>query len=75
MNLSKNEKLFNVRPVGIRYICELCGKGEMKVDTSPDAQILMSNPPLIPHVCTSCGGKMSLPKQYPYIEWEEIKED
>jgi hypothetical protein len=30
---------------------------------------MVSTPPLIPHTCTKCGGKLLLPKVYPYIEW------
>jgi len=69
----QNEVLFNIVPIGVKYTCELCGKGEMKID--PSQLLLTSNPPLIPHTCTECKGIMHLPKQYPYIEWcpqEEI---
>lgn len=67
--LKPQERKFDVKPVGIKYICEICNKGEMKVNISSSEPMLMTNPPLIPHKCTECGGVMHLPKQYPYIEW------
>lgn len=66
----EHEETFNLKPVGVRYICEFCNEGEMKVDPSGDAATIMTNPPLIPHKCTKCGKTMHLRKQYPYIEWE-----
>lgn len=65
--LNEHEVSFPIRPVGVKYICELCNNGEMKVDFN--GEMLASDPPLIPHKCTNCGGTMHLPKQYPYIEW------
>ena len=69
--LKEHEQAFNIKPVGVKYICELCNDGEMIVD--PYGDTLMSNPPLIPHKCNKCSGTMHLPKQYPYIEW--IRDD
>lgn len=62
-----NEAVFNIRPIGIKYICEHCGEGEMV--RNPNGLLRMSNPPLIPHHCTKCDGELLLPKTYPYIEW------
>jgi DNA-directed RNA polymerase subunit RPC12/RpoP len=65
-----NEKAFPINPVLITYVCEHCGKGEMKV--IPD-QTPLKWPQLEPvmhkHRCTKCGGELLLPKTYPYIEW------
>ena len=63
----EHEATFEIKPIGIKRICEHCGEGEMKRD--PDEPIRMSNPPLISHKCTKCGGTLLLPKEYPYIEW------
>lgn len=68
MELKPNEEMFDISPVGIRYKCEICGEGEMIVDSS-NPVILATKPALFPHICNKCGAKMSLPKSYPYIEW------
>lgn len=64
--LNNNEQAFRIHPVGIKYICEFCHKGEMVYDPkekylTPDA--------LKKHVCDKCGGVLMLPRMYPYIEW------
>lgn len=65
----EHERSFPIKPVGVKYICEFCGEGEMKVSGDARTLILTSNPPLIKHVCTKCGKEMLLPKSYPYVEW------
>ena len=66
----EHEAIFDIKPIGVKRICEHCGKGEMKA--IPDAPVRMSYPPLIEHYCTECGGKLLLPKTYPYIEWMRV---
>lgn len=73
-NLSDHEERFNIRPVGIKYRCEFCGEGEMKVSDDARTFILTSNPPMIKHICTKCGKDMLLPKSYPYIEWIPVED-
>ena len=63
----EHEQTFNIKPIGVKYICEHCGEGEMVRDSNEPLRL--ADPPLIPHVCNKCGGKLLLPKQYPYIEW------
>ena len=65
----KHEEIFPIKPVGVRYICEFCNEGEMRVDVDGEQAAILTNPPLIPHKCTKCGKTMHLRKQYPYIEW------
>lgn len=67
LQLKEHEQAFNIKPVGVKYICEICNDGEMIVDHL--GETLMTNPPLIPHKCNKCNSTMHLPKQYPYIEW------
>lgn len=64
--LLPQEREFDVKPKGVKYICEFCNKGEMKY-YNPDSS--MVTPTMIPHKCTSCEKIMYLPKMYPYIEW------
>ena len=75
LNLKPHEEAFDVKPVGIRYICELCGEGEMRLhDDGPVMveAVYPPRPPLRKHICTKCGGTMMLPKAYPYIEWVPV---
>lgn len=75
MNLKDHEEMFDVKPVGVRYRCELCEKGEMVVDHQEGEMIKLAvdvKPMLIRHQCTKCKGTMMLPKSYPYIEWIPI---
>lgn len=67
-DLKNNEKTFNVRPVGVKYICEFCKEGEM-VQDKDNKEVLMSYPSQFPHKCNKCNKTMYLPKPYPYIEW------
>lgn len=74
LKLRPNEEDFEVRPIGVRYICEFCHEGEMIVDHTEGQFIetVLTNPPLIQHKCTKCGGTMRLPRSYPYIEWVPV---
>lgn len=71
----ENEITFNVRPIGVKYICEHCGKGEMKLVCDPLNPFpkISSLDPLMKHRCTECNKELLLPKIYPYIEW--VKEE
>lgn len=71
---SEHERTFPIKPIGVKYICEFCGEGEMKVSEDARTFVLTSNPPLIKHVCTKCGKEMLLPKSYPYVEWVPVEE-
>lgn len=62
-----NERTFPIQHVGVKYICEHCGEGEMLF--VPDNDILLTFPPMFKHRCNKCGGELSLPRQYPYIKW------
>lgn len=65
-----HEELFDVKPVGVKYICEFCNEGEMIADKT-----MIANPfeflksPLIAHKCTKCGKTLQLMENYPKIEW------
>ena len=64
----EHEELFEVKPIGVRYICEFCNEGEMIYSASSNTVQA-----LYPHKCSKCHKDMMLPKIYPYIEWR--KED
>ena len=62
---SEHEEIFNITPIGVRYICEFCNNGEMiYVPGKEDMG-------LYPHKCDKCDKTMMLPKIYPYIEWNK----
>ena len=66
-----NEERFQIKPEGVRYICEFCNEGEMKF--APERQ--EDNGPLYTHVCTKCNKEMLLQKVYPYIDWIPVEGD
>jgi len=49
--------------VKVELRCDKCG-GEIL----PTGTALMSNPPIYPHVCTTCGNTEQVNKIYPYTE-------
>ncbi len=71
LELGPHEEAFPIRPVGIRYRCELCGEGEQIADSHQTISVPLGGPkPMIVHHCNKCGGEMLLPKTYPYVSWE-----
>lgn len=64
------EVISYIFPICIRYICEHCNDGEMKVDTVADGAMVQVMEGMYPHTCTKCKNTLQLPKIYPYIEWE-----
>lgn len=52
-----------VRTYQNTYICDECGKGEMK----PTGMMLTSNPPQFSHRCNACGAEKIFCFQYPRI--------
>ena len=58
--LSKEAHVYNVS-----YICDECGKGEMR----PTGEMLASHPPQFPHKCNNCGAKNVFGRQYPQITY------
>ena len=44
------EQSFEIKPTGVECVCDACGIGTMVVS----GNMLLSDPPKFPHVCTSC---------------------
>ncbi len=63
------EQRFEVRNVGIDYICDTYGKGKM-VSTG---SILTSNPPQFPHKCDNCEATKNLHERYPTFRVERVE--
>ena len=49
----------------VSYICDECGKGEMRAT----GVMLTSNPPQFPHKCNSCGVEKVFRAKYPQIAY------
>ena len=82
---SEHERVFELIPIGVNYVCEFCHEGNMIVDTNETLIVELTDPPrmaLRTHICDKCQNTMKLPKTYPYVEWltkaeyaEMIKKD
>lgn len=69
------EELFEIKPIGVRYRCELCGEGEMIAMNEDPVRLMGDGMMMRKHQCTKCKGIMQLPKTYPYIEWIPVEEE
>lgn len=65
------EQRFEVRNVGIDYICDTCGKGKMFPHGNA---MLMSNPPQFPHKCDNCEATKNLRERYPTFRVERVEQ-
>lgn len=78
LKLNEHERAFNVKPIGIKYICEFCNEGE-QICTNKSPIIVEKNGVKIPnmreHKCSKCGKIMMLPKSYPYVEFIPLSEE
>ena len=67
---TEREEMFNLHPVGVRYICDFCNEGEMKVSTDQgDNMVTLGTTTMITHKCTKCNKKLHLPRSYPYVKF------
>jgi DNA-directed RNA polymerase subunit RPC12/RpoP len=63
------EKRFEVKSIGIKYICDTCGEGEM----SPTGGLKMfETNATYPHICERCGAEKDLLEKYPLIRYEFV---
>jgi uncharacterized protein (DUF983 family) len=63
------ERKFEVKPVGVDYICDDCGAGTM-VQTG---MMLLSNPGQYKHRCSHCGKEVGFFTKYPDIRYERVE--
>jgi DNA-directed RNA polymerase subunit RPC12/RpoP len=63
------ESKYEVKPVGVEYTCDKCGKGTM----NPTGLIAPSQPPKYEHICSECGERALLDKQYPHIIFDRLE--
>lgn len=63
------EEMYAVEPIGIKYICDTCGKGEMFSTGKNDWTI---NPPQFEHLCSNCSQKEFLKEKYPLVRFRRV---
>jgi hypothetical protein len=61
------EQEFEIRPVGVKYICDKCSEGEML----PEGEASLSDGrTLYPHSCSKCGHKEVFNERYKKLIWK-----
>ncbi|MEH7457717.1 hypothetical protein V7183_10890 [Bacillus sp. JJ1127] len=63
------EQHFEVKPIGVKYICDTCQKGEMLPTGNNN---FMVNTPQFEHKCNNCGTKIKLTDKYPLIRYQQL---
>jgi len=58
-----------VKQVQVDYRCPKCNKGYLR----PTETVFSTYPPQFPHKCNNCDYMETFSKQYPHIDYEEIK--
>jgi len=60
-----------LKTYNVQYHCDACGSN----DVTFDGISLLSNPPLYPHTCKSCGKSYTFKRKYPTIECIDVDSD
>ena len=63
------ERTFEVKTVGVEYVCERCSDGLML----PTGIYLPTDPPRWRHKCDACGCEDDLLQKYPTVRWERAR--
>lgn len=63
-----SEKTYDIKPIGLMYICDVCKTGEMQ----QTGFTKLLHPPLYTHRCAHCGVMEDFFKRYPDILWERV---
>ncbi|MED1603656.1 hypothetical protein [Alkalihalophilus marmarensis] len=63
------ELQFEVKPVGVKYICDKCNEGEM-LPTGKNKWL--NEPPQIEHKCNKCRYIQNFKETYPLIRYLHI---
>lgn len=63
------EETFRVKPIGVKYICDFCGKGEM--NQTGEMKMYENHVNFI-HTCDNCYKEIELKQKYPLIRYEQI---
>lgn len=60
------EREFDVKPIGIKYICDVCSKGEMLPNGKNDFRHSVE----IGHTCSYCGEEQKFVVKYPLTRYK-----
>ena len=63
------ERTFEIKQVGVEYVCDSCGVGTME----KTGMALLSNPAQYVHRCNNCGHDASFRTTYPGIRMERVE--
>jgi hypothetical protein len=66
------ERRVEVRPFGVRYMCDACKQGEMLALSGTQAFVQEKGQIFVRHVCNVCKTMLALPEKYPTIRYEDI---
>jgi hypothetical protein len=66
------EQRVEVRPFGVRYICDACKQGEMMALSGAQALFQEGEKVLVRHVCNVCRTLMAFPEKYPTVRYEDV---
>lgn len=64
------ERVFEVRNVGVEYVCDVCNEGTMHVCCNV---VVLSQPPRFHHQCNKCGHRATLLDKYPSFRVERVQ--
>ena len=64
------ERDFEVKAIGVDYVCDACGTGTMQQNGKMITEGILANDlgPKWPHKCTACGHTANLDASYPFIK-------
>lgn len=65
------EEVYSVKPVGVKYNCDFCKKGEM---LPTGKNVWSTEPPQFEHECTHCYAKILFDEKYPLIRYALVTE-
>lgn len=66
-----SERTYEVRPLGVEYVCDSCNTGVM----IPTGLSQLTSPQRWEHRCAHCGVVQTLFQTYPTIRWERLPAD
>lgn len=66
------EQQFEVKPVGVKYVCDSCGKGDMVYRGGNGDMILLGKDIKFKHYCYTCKCEKVFCKKYPFVDYVVI---
>lgn len=66
------ERRTEVRPFGVRYVCDSCKQGEMIAISGTQAFVQDQGQIFIRHVCNVCRTMAAYTEKYPTVRYEDV---